>query len=191
MPSDESSESSNHPQGGVGGGISDFYHALAQLPPYRGFVYRTFTVMPGATLPYSPGIIFYEKGFASGSKGVPIWGNVWTSIMSISGKYIAPYSQHPEEMEVVFAPGAVFKVLGVDGDRWNHNVTLLDITGEDLLPRIGRSLNSEEEEILRESREVFRAKDTIPLESKGRLYRDKQMYLLGTMPEGKLNIIAE
>jgi hypothetical protein len=89
--------------------------ALKNLPDFRGDVFRGATIQdPKLLRKYRRvGEAITERAFSSTSRSPlkAFSGNVRFYVTSKQGKEIARWSAHPEEEEVLFQPGAQFKVL--------------------------------------------------------------------------------
>jgi ADP-ribosyltransferase exoenzyme len=88
---------------------------LAHLPNYVGLVYRGASPPPHVVALYVVGNVVEEAGFTSTSyvKSAAFQGKVQYTILSKTGKKIDFLSNFKFEVEVLFAPGARFKVLEV------------------------------------------------------------------------------
>jgi len=100
--------------------------ALMQLKPYQGTVWRGANLTQDQQASYKPGSIVQYDGFTStsGVKGREWEGNTQYVIQSKNGRYIADFSRHSLEHEVLFAPGARFKVMQADRDPGNDDLTV-------------------------------------------------------------------
>ena len=89
--------------------------ALSKLPDYSGVVFRGTSLPPELLAQYQPGAIIIEHAFTSTTQKASMVfpGNVVFKILSKTGKDISPYSVFPDELEVVFAQGVVFEVIGL------------------------------------------------------------------------------
>ena len=96
--------------------------ALAKLPDHKGVVKRGSSLSPRDQARYVPGEVVVEEAFTSASTERPFGGNTRFMIHSRHGKDIAPYSEHPNEKEVLFAAGTRFRVL--DARRTGDNMTI-------------------------------------------------------------------
>ena len=94
-------------------------HALYQLPPYRGPVFRGAFVSEELIDLYVPGHVILERAFFSGSADPARMfpGNVQYVIHSVNGRLVRALTDNPEELEVMFFTQTRFKVLAVDIDR--------------------------------------------------------------------------
>ena len=104
--------------------------ALAKLPSYQGTVYRITYMRDRHAL--DPGRVVTPQGFTSTSMpggGSMVSGDVKLIIQSKTGKRIDYFSDAPYESEVLFAPGARFKVVGrgVDADSGLETRTLEEL----------------------------------------------------------------
>jgi len=88
---------------------------LYQLPAYRGPVYRAATLPEEIAAKYVPGAIVREHAFVStlANPAVRFPGNTTFVIASVNGRDVSVFSNHPEEREVVFFTGTLFRVLAV------------------------------------------------------------------------------
>jgi hypothetical protein len=87
-------------------------HAIDKLPPYEGTVYRQTDLPPDISHQHSVGQIVTYPAFTSSSSNTVGWtGSHKMTIFSKTGRFIAPYSQHPKESEIIFKPGSKFKVI--------------------------------------------------------------------------------
>lgn len=95
--------------------IDTLTSALDNLPDFRGDVFRGATVDDPKLLKRyrRVGETITERAFVSASRSPSkaFSGNVRFYIISRHGKEIEEWSAYPDEEEVLFAPGAQFKVL--------------------------------------------------------------------------------
>jgi hypothetical protein len=90
-------------------------HALQKLPPYNGTVYRTVLLPPEVLAEHTPGATVQYLAFTStttDSRWLALSATmVMMTIRSRTGKDVSSFSRHPNEKEVLFAPGTRFKIL--------------------------------------------------------------------------------
>jgi len=112
---------------------------LYQLPAYRGSVYRGATLSDEIVARYIPGAIVREHAFVStvANPAIRFSGNTMFVIASVNGRDVSMFSDHPEEGEVVFFTGTLFKVLavGVAPPSRQHTIYLAEIPDSRLLQR--------------------------------------------------------
>lgn len=106
--------------------------ALAKLPPYRGaHVFRGTRLTDAEARSYAVGTTRRESAFTSATIQVDSTfpGNVMFYIVSKAGKYVASYSEHPDEQEVLFDKGTTFYVAGNEpGDvPGTYVITLIEV----------------------------------------------------------------
>lgn len=87
--------------------------ALARLPGFCGPVHRGVYLSQDQSGKYIPGAIIQESAFISTSfmAESALAGNTIFTIRSKTGRSISPYSQYPEESEILFDRGTRFRVL--------------------------------------------------------------------------------
>ncbi len=84
---------------------------LQKLSPYQGQVKRGAQLPSEALSKYQVGSVITEPAYTSTSLTSGFSAAHQFVIKSVSGHYVAPYSAHPSEFEVLFSAGAKFKVL--------------------------------------------------------------------------------
>lgn len=95
-----------------------FLSALSKLPPYRGLSYRGFSEAPSEE-PWStvsPVVVPTSLDPRVATENFTAAGLY--AILGRTGKELTRFSKHPEEREVVFAPGTIYKPVtrfDVDG----------------------------------------------------------------------------
>lgn len=115
--------------------IDAINEALAKLPDHNGVVYRGTTLPQSVIDDYKVGEVVTEKAFTStsSSASTAFPGNVEFSIVSKTGKDVAPYSTVEamgiKENEILFRSGTNFEVL---------SKTVDPVTGKTLIQMIER-----------------------------------------------------
>lgn len=90
--------------------------ALGKLEPYRGLVKRWTNIPPEVEAGYAKGKTIDFGAYTSTSRNNWLAGTKPAKILIYSGregKYVGPFNTFRGEEEVVFAPGAKFRVLDV------------------------------------------------------------------------------
>jgi hypothetical protein len=92
--------------------------ALQKLEPYVGPVYRSFreTDLDDLVTEYEVGASVHWFEFASATTDAPsaLAGNVLFLVTPRTGRLLGPYSERPEDGEVVFPSGSHFKVCALE-----------------------------------------------------------------------------
>ena len=103
-----------------------------QLPAMPGPTYRTFW-LDGLTefvATLRAGVVRF-RAFISTSRSQAVAarfnGNVWLTIDGKSGRDIAPFSDAPVEVETLFLPGCVFRVVRVKQSKIAGKVGRIDV----------------------------------------------------------------
>jgi len=105
---------------------------LDKLPSYQGWVHRGVDSLPAEVLAkYVPGQTVTEHSFTSTSydDGAQFAGNVQFKIKSKDGKLVESLSRYDTEKEVLFRPGATFKVLDKERDGDRIVITMEEVSG--------------------------------------------------------------
>lgn len=89
---------------------------LSKLPDYKGNAYRGTQLPPEILKQYKKGNTVSDPAFLSASLVGQFPGPHRMKIKSKTGKIISPFSENPNEVEVLFAPGTQFKVIKVKVD---------------------------------------------------------------------------
>jgi uncharacterized membrane protein len=92
---------------------------LRRLPSFAGAVFSSASVPRGLADRYTAGTTLIEPAFvrATSSRLVELAGDIDYVIWSQTGKRVAALAVEAGPDEILFAPGAAYKVLGVDKDR--------------------------------------------------------------------------
>ena len=93
--------------------------ALKALPNYTGEVYRGTQLPPNVLKTYNVGSTVSDPAFLSTSVMGHYPGPHQMKIKSKTGKVISPFSSHPSEVEVLFAPNTKFKVVKISKNADN------------------------------------------------------------------------
>lgn len=93
-------------------------YGLFKLPSFRGVVYRGTTLSDDAARHFVPGNVVFEHAFisATANPASRYPGNTTFVIASINGRDVSLLADFPEEQEVVFFTGTLFKVLATEYD---------------------------------------------------------------------------
>ena len=102
--------------------------ALSKLRAYQGVVRRGLSLPPDRLKDYQVGAEITYPGFTSTSLGYGFNQHHRFVIHSKNGRYVAPNSSSPGELEVLFKSGAKFRVL----DRKDAEEGRVEITMEEI-----------------------------------------------------------
>lgn len=108
---------------------------LARLPPVPGTTYRGTDLTPQQAARYEPGQVLTEGSFTSTSTDVQVaeryTDNAFFTVRGQSGRDVAPFSQHPDQAEILYDQGTRFRVITREWDadlgRWL--ITLREVPG--------------------------------------------------------------
>ncbi|MBK7891077.1 MAG: hypothetical protein IPJ84_09610 [Bdellovibrionales bacterium] len=100
--------------------------ALDRVKPYRGIVNRgAFDLPPEVLAQHQVGEVVEYKAYTSAAIDSGFDARYRFVIHSKTGRYIAPYSKHNNEKEVLFKPGARFKVISIEKNP-DHTVFTME-----------------------------------------------------------------
>ncbi|MBF0425281.1 MAG: hypothetical protein HQL66_05640, partial [Magnetococcales bacterium] len=94
--------------------IDSLETALAKLPDYAGDVTRATDLPDDVVGDIFPGGVYRDPGFMSTAIGETSFsGEYMFFIKSKTGKWVEPFSFHPEQKEVLYPPGGEFTIISV------------------------------------------------------------------------------
>lgn len=111
---------------------AELIEVVSQLPAMPGLTYRTFWLddLTEFVTTLRAGVVRFRP-FTSTSRSQAVAarfnGNVWLTIDGRSGRNIAPFSDAPAEVETLFLPGCVFRVVRVKQSRIAGKVGRIDV----------------------------------------------------------------
>ena len=110
--------------------IKTLNKGLAKLPNYQGLVRRGASLPEAIRQQHSVGSIVTYDAYTSTSTASGFPGKDIFLMYSKSGKPVMGFSGHEDENEVLFAPGAKFKVLDVTTEGETNYFVMKEVSGD-------------------------------------------------------------